>query len=161
VLTHVPTKDAIDSCICEIMIAQQAIAVPTLSMMEGIVNNLRIPGTSYSNARESVKAMHEAGIPIFAGTDCNAQPGVPAQIKHGESLHHELELLVDAGLSTLEVLRAATSLPAQYFGLSDRGIIEVGKRADILLIGGDPIADIKATRQIKRVWCKGVEVERG
>jgi hypothetical protein len=64
--------------------------------------------------------MHEAGVPILAGTDANMQPGVPANVMHGESMHHELELLVDAGrcwskqyqsfgdsyLSTREALRA-------------------------------------------------------
>lgn len=141
------------------MLAQESFAVPTLTMMEGVVNNLKRPGISYAAARDSVKAMHEIGVPILAGTDSNMAPGVPANVVHGESMHHELELLVDAGLSNIEALQAATSLPAKHFGLNDRGIIEVGKRADLLLVSGDPIADITATRSILRVWCKGVEVE--
>ncbi len=87
------------------------------------------------------------------------QLGVPGNVMHGDSMHHELELLVDAGLSNLEALQAATSLPAQHFGLIDRGVIEVGKRADLLLVSGDPIADIKATRSIQKFWCKGMKVE--
>jgi imidazolonepropionase-like amidohydrolase len=66
-------------------------------------------------------------------------------------------LLIDAGLSSVEALRAATVLPAQYFGLHDRGVIKPGRRADLVLIDGDPIADIHATRLIRRVWCAGVE----
>jgi imidazolonepropionase-like amidohydrolase len=66
-------------------------------------------------------------------------------------------LLIEAGLSNVEALRAATVLPAQHFGLHDRGVIEPGRRADLVLIDGDPIADIRATRQIRRVWCAGVE----
>ena len=96
-------------------------------------------------------------MPILAGTDANAGPGIPFSPRHGESLHEELELLIEAGLSTVEALRAATVLPAQYFGLHDRGVIEPGRRADLVLIDGDPIADIRATRQIRRVWCAGVE----
>ena len=76
----------------------------------------------------------------------------------GESLHRELELLVVAGLSTIDALRAATSLPAKHFGLSDRGIIAPGHRADLVLIADDPIADISATRSIQRVWCGGMEI---
>jgi imidazolonepropionase-like amidohydrolase len=68
-----------------------------------------------------------------------------------------MELLVEAGLSTIQALQAATSLPAKYFGLTDRGVIAPGMRADLLLIDGDPIADIKATRKIKKVWLAGVE----
>jgi imidazolonepropionase-like amidohydrolase len=83
---------------------------------------------------------------------------VPAAISHGISLHHELELLVDAGLSTLDALRAATSRPAHYFGLADRGLIEPGRRADLVLIEGNPLQDITATKSIRRIWCAGVEV---
>jgi imidazolonepropionase-like amidohydrolase len=150
---------SIDADFCHSMLAQGTIAVPTLTMMEGVVNNTKRPGRSYAAARDSVKALHEAGVPILAGTDSNMQPGIPANVPHGESMHHELELLVDAGLSNLDALRAATSLPAKYFGLKDRGVIEVGKRADLLLVSGDPTTDIKATKSIQKVWCKGVEVE--
>jgi len=159
VITHVPTDEALDIVVCSRMLAQGTIAVPTLTMMEGVVNNLKPPGRSYATARNSVQAMHTAGVTILAGTDSNMQKGVPANVMHGESMHHELELLVDAGLTTLEALKSATSLPANYFGLGDRGIIAVGKRADLLLLTEDPIADIKATRSIQKVWCKGVEVE--
>jgi imidazolonepropionase-like amidohydrolase len=159
VLTHVPTDKALDIEFCKALLAQGTIAVPTLTMMEGVVTNLKRPGLSYAAARESVKAMHEAGVPILVGTDSNMQPGVPANVMHGESIHHELELLVAAGLSNVEALQAATSLPAKYFGLNDRGIVEAGKKADLVLVSGNPIADIKLTRTIQRVWCKGVEVE--
>ena len=77
---------------------------------------------------------------------------------HGESLHHEFELLVDAGLSPTEVLQAATSLPARQFGLADRGRVAPGLRADLGLIDGDPTSDIRATRNLQRVWCAGVDV---
>ena len=73
------------------------------------------------------------------------------------SLHDELELLVAAGLSTVEALRAVTVLPAKHFGLTDRGAIRPGLRADLVLLDGDPVADIRATRAICRVWCAGVD----
>jgi imidazolonepropionase-like amidohydrolase len=133
--------------------------VPTLAMMEAIVNNLAPPDADYAYSRASVAALHQAGVPILAGTDANDSPGTPSRVPHGDSLHHELELLVDAGLSPRDALRAATSRPARSFGLPDRGAIEPGLRADLVLIEGDPLRDIRATRSIRRIWCGGYEVQ--
>ncbi|MGD0608764.1 MAG: amidohydrolase family protein, partial [Streptosporangiaceae bacterium] len=139
-------------------IADGRILIPTLAMMEGVVAQSAPPGADYAAARQSVTVMYRAGVPILAGTDANAAAGLPAAISHGTSLHHELELLVDAGLSTVDALRAATSRPAHYFGLADRGVIEPGRRADLVLIAGNPLHDITATRSIRRIWCGGAEV---
>lgn len=95
---------------------------------------------------------------VHAGTDAFSAGFLPEPVLHGDSLHHELALLVDAGLSTVEALRSATALAARHFGLADRGAITPGLRADLVLLGGDPLADISATRTIERVWCAGVEV---
>jgi imidazolonepropionase-like amidohydrolase len=160
IITHVPLDKTLDKSVIDAMVSQQVVAVPTLSMMEKVYTNLKRPGIDYANARDGVAAMHKAGVTILAGTDANNAPGSPAKVKHGESLHHELELLVEAGLSNLDVLRAATVGPAKYFGLSDRGTIEVGKSADLVLIQGNPLEDIKNTTNIQRVWCNGIEVKR-
>ena len=98
-------------------VAAGTVLIPTLAMMEGIVRQSAPPGRDYAAARASVTVMYQAGVPILAGTDANAEAGGPAMISHGSSLHHELELLVDAGLTTVDALRAATSRPARYFGL--------------------------------------------
>lgn len=66
--------------------------------------------------------------------------------------------LVEAGMTSAEALRAATELPAKYFGLRDRGVIKAGMRADMVLVEGNPLVDITATRKIKKVWIGGVEV---
>jgi len=71
-----------------------------------------------------------------------------------------MELLVRAGLTPPEALAAATSVPATCFRLDDRGRIAPGKRADLLLVEGDPTVDIKATRRIAGVWKLGVPVDR-
>jgi imidazolonepropionase-like amidohydrolase len=158
VLTHVPLDQALDEAAAADAVAADRILIPTLAMMEGIVAQSAPPGRDYAAARASVTVMYRAGVPILAGTDANAQVGVPATISHGSSLHRELELLVEAGLTTVDALRAATSRPARYFGLADRGVIEPGRRADLLLIDGDPLRDITATKSIRRIWCGGIEV---
>lgn len=104
---------------------------------------------------ENVRRLHAAGVTILAGTDA-LNPGTA----HGVSMHGELALLVRAGLDPGEALAAATSLPAQRFGLDDRGRIAPGMRADLLLVEGDPLADIAATRAIASVWKNGYRVER-
>lgn len=86
------------------------------------------------------------------------QPNVPATVAFGSSLHDELENLMEAGMTSLEALRAATVLPARYFGLRDRGVVKEGMRADLVLVGGNPLVDIRATRDVRRVWIGGVEV---
>lgn len=156
-ITHVPIDRALDAAVIARMAAAGTIAIPTLTMMKGIVETLNAPGLDYEAARTTVTEMYRTGIPILAGTDANSTPGVPFSPRHGESLHQELELLVDAGVSTRDALRAATSMPAQYFGLDDRGVIAPGRRADLVLLDGDPLADIRATRNVKRVWCAGIE----
>lgn len=104
----------------------------------------------YDIAKEAARLLHAAGVPLLAGSDA-PNPGTT----HGASLHRELELLVEAGLSPIEALRSATSLPAARFGLTDRGVIRAGMRADLLLVEGDPTTDVRATRRIVQVWKAG------
>jgi imidazolonepropionase-like amidohydrolase len=168
-ITHAPLDRRLTESTAARILAQKCVMIPTLTVMTAVVDGVGaaaasppkedVPaaGPSYESARGSVAELHRAGVPILAGTGANAIPGTPFSPRHGESLHDELELLTEAGLSTVEALRAATVLPARHFGLSDRGVIERGRRADLVLIDGDPIADIRATRQIRRVWCAGIE----
>jgi len=73
-------------------------------------------------------------------------------------LHWELIHLVDAGMTPTAALAAATSAAARAFHLTDRGRIAPGMRADLLLVDGDPSTEIRATRNIVRIWKKGVTV---
>ncbi|KAI0168593.1 hydrolase [Pestalotiopsis sp. NC0098] len=160
ILTHSPMDKPLDKQLIDKMVSQGTVAVPTLTMSENISNSWVmwcIRGKQeFQNALDSVAAMHRAGVPILAGTDANNTPvlAVPA----GRTLHYELELLVRAGLSPLETLRAATSGPAKYFCLDDRGQVQPGLRADLVLVEGNPTEDIAATRKIRRVWSEGEEV---
>ena len=97
-------------------------------------------------------AMHKAGVPVLAGTDAGN-----AGTQHGISMHHEMAALVQAGLSPIQALAAATSAPAKAFRLGQRGRIQDGYKADLLLVEGDPGTDIGATRRIVAVWKDGVD----
>lgn len=150
------------------------VLVPTLTMMNGVVQSIgskpmmrllrpfvAAVRLDYKHAESTVATFHRAGVVILAGTDSNDDPGAPYQVPHGESLHEELERLVRAGLTPAEALRGATSLAADTFGLADRGVVAPGRRADLLLVDGDPTTDITSTRNVRDVWIGGVRPSSG
>ncbi len=101
--------------------------------------------------KENLVRLHAAGVPIALGTDMWAFPGLGVSI--------EMDLYVRAGLSPLEAIRAATQTAARSLGLEkDRGTLEPGKRADFLLLSGDPLRDVKNLRQLQEVWKSGQPV---
>jgi len=162
--------------------------VPTLSLLEGYAGNVERVSLADSSVRaylappleaylrltgamadqipdpdewllrlkETVRRLESAGVTLLAGTDAFLNPGTTP----GLGLHEELAALVDAGLSPTAALTAATSIPAEVFGLTDRGRVEAGRRADLLLVEGDPTADIGATLKIVGIWKRGVRVDR-
>lgn len=88
-----------------------------------------------------------AGLPVLTGTDLGSAGMAP-----GESLHDEMALLVEAGFSPADALRAATWNPAVFLGIADSlGKVDSGYVADLLLLGGDPLSDIRNTRRIDDV----------
>jgi len=95
-----------------------------------------------------VGVLHKAGIRLVAGTD---------QAVPGHSLHREIELYVQAGLTPMEAIQAATLVPAQVMGVAkDVGTIEVNKRADLIVLDANPLDDIHNIRSIKYVVANGV-----
>lgn len=182
-LVHVFVDKAVDDALLDTMAADDRFLIPTLVVMEGLAGQVAFSGADderyapwlsgaqraslgqrwpgprnemlRQRALENTRAMHAAGIDILAGSDA-PNPGTA----HGLSLHRELALLVEAGLSTSEALAAATSLPARHFGLDDRGLIEPGRRADLLVVDGNPIEDITATLAIHAIWQAGWPFER-
>lgn len=109
---------------------------------------------NFANALHNVKTLHDAGIPVVVGTDAG-MTGTP----HGASTLRELELLVQAGLTPSEALLAGTSASAKALGVSDRGSIEVGKRADLLLVRGRPWENIGDVRNTQQVYVAGRQVQ--
>ena len=106
-------------------------------------------------AIENVRRLHAAGVRLIAGTDA-PNPGTAS----GLSLHGELRLLQRAGLSSAEALAAATSTPAGSFGIGDRGRLDEGRIADLVLVDGDLEQDLSLSTRIVGIWKDGYRVER-
>ena len=114
------------------------------------------PEGNFDDVLATVAALHAAGVDILAGTDVSMPVPSLGGLAHGVSVHHEMALLAAAGLTPIQALRAATATPARRFGLTDRGRIQPGARADLLLVAGDPTTDITTTLNIRGVWRRGV-----
>jgi hypothetical protein len=109
----------------------------------------RLAERRLSRMFDVVHDMHEAGVPLMAGSDVHP---TLAFTFPGFSLQEELRLLVEAGLSPLESLRTATLNPAQFIGRSeDLGTVEEGRAADLVLLDADPLEEIGNTRRIAGV----------
>lgn len=172
---RVPTAEEIES-----LRAAGVFVIPTLAVMEGMFDPasatslLEAFGDRLSGAQraslgqrfpelmridgavviDSVRRLAAAGVPILAGTDA---PNPSTAM--GLSIHRELELLTRAGLSPEAALRAATSVPAAQFEIPERGRIAAGRLADLVLVEGDPTADITTSRRLVRVWKAGHPVD--
>ena len=149
----------------ELMRARGTFLVPTMSVYDAMARHAPALGSPEYIIRKteevrtaSLRACalaREVGVPLAAGTDCGA-PGHP----HG-TLPEELRLMVTAGLSPREALGAGTLGGARLLRLDDEiGTLEVGKRADLLAVGGDPSSDIGALHDVRLVVAAGREHRR-
>lgn len=160
VMNHLPRKAVLPDDIIEAVCDGKHYVIPTLIMMKGLIDQ-KPDGSNgnFQNCIDSLRKLHEAGAIIIAGSDANLT-NKANNVVHGESFLTELELMVSAGMTPVEVLKSMGQTPAKYFDfLSDRGSISPGKRADLVLVDGDPTKDISACRNIMKVWVKGVEAK--
>jgi imidazolonepropionase-like amidohydrolase len=105
----------------------------------------------FAVGQQNLKRLFDAGVNVGFGTDSGALPGrIP-----GFAEHRELELMVQAGLTPMQAIAAATGENAKLLHLPDRGTIAVGKRADLLVLDADPLADIRNTQKIVAVYHEG------
>jgi imidazolonepropionase-like amidohydrolase len=109
----------------------------------------------YEVLETGLRTYVDAGVRILLSADS----GVLHQFI-GFAEHRELEAMVDAGMPALDAIKAATLLPAQMLGISDRGSLEVGKRADLLVLDANPLDAIANTRKIHAVIIGGTELDR-
>jgi imidazolonepropionase-like amidohydrolase len=105
--------------------------------------------------RAFVRRAHQQGARLLAGTDSACEGGLP-----GASLHGELAELVAAGISPAAAIRSATLEPARYFGRNDEGVVEAGRRADLVILDANPLSDIRNTRRIHAVTLNGRYLDR-
>ena len=118
--------------------------------------HLALVTSIYDEYREVVRMMNRSGVLLLAGSDLSIAHRVP-----GFSLHDELSALVDAGLTPLQALQAATLNPARYLEATDSlGTVEAGKLADLVLLEANPLEDIQNTQKIAGVVLNGRYLDR-
>lgn len=104
-----------------------------------------------ANRTRILRALHEGGVKILLGTDAPQQFSIP-----GFSIHRELLVMSEAGMSPYEILKTGTVNAGQYFAKQDSfGTIEAGKRADLVLLTANPLADVANVAKIDGVMVRG------
>ena len=141
------------------MVARGTFRSPTICAIRGILDNPdEVPGYAVEKARgieEDSKASHRTALAAGVRHVCGTDAGTPFNA-HGD-FARELALMVEHGLSPMQALVAATSAAAENLGLGhDLGTLAVGKLADLVLVDGDPVADITATGRVVLVVKDGI-----
>ena len=129
---------------------------PTLDIYEAMLKDDKKDEYLWPKVLQLTKMMYDNGVEILSGTDIPNFGLVP-----GESLHHELELLVEAGISPLDVIKIATGNGADALGILNKvGTIEHGKEADMVVLAANPIDSISNTKKIEAIINDGKLVDR-
>jgi imidazolonepropionase-like amidohydrolase len=140
------------------MVARGTFRSPTISAIRGIFDHAdQVPDYAVAKAREiggDSERSHRTAIGAGVRHVCGTDAGTPFN-RHGNAAQ-ELLYMIEWGMSPLDALRAGTANGAELLRLPDTGTIEPGKRADLLLVGGDPVDDPHVLLGRKRVWVAGV-----
>ncbi|RDW65137.1 hypothetical protein BP6252_10788 [Coleophoma cylindrospora] len=166
-IQHVPFDTPLTEAMAQRIKQQMQYVTPTLNIGKIVTANMTVesiisPGVnlSYAAGVSSLQRLLRAGVPILAGTDAiDFSNNLLQGDLIGVTLHRELEYLTEAGMSEVDVLRAATVVPSMVHNLTGRGSIREGYRADLLLLkpGSNPVQNISKTIDIARVWNGGIE----
>jgi len=184
-IIHSFMDKVVDQAFIDLMLSNKAFIVPTLSVQASVagVNGAHlfseaeviqtflsieqrqqlnaafqdygIPKTAYQVAEKSVGLLAKAGVPILAGSDA-PNPGTA----HGVTLHGELQLLVEAGLTPEQAIHSATGAASKIFPIGLRGTLKTGAPASMILLSGNPFVDISATQSISAIWKNGFQFSR-
>ncbi|HKG87977.1 MAG TPA: amidohydrolase family protein [Nitrososphaeraceae archaeon] len=129
---------------------------PALDIYEAMIKEEPQYQYLWPKILQLTKMLYDNGVTILSGTDIPNFELIP-----GASLHHELELLVEAGIPPLEVIKIATWNGAQALGIEeDVGTIEPGKQADMIVLSDNPIDEISNTKKIEAVINNGQLIDR-
>ena len=139
---------------------QESASPPVIERMKKAYET-RIPRRSNGRARRyailqrSLARLAKANAKITLGCDTGLEDHL-----FGMSEQHELESMVKAGMTPMQVIVAATSRPAEYLKLTKMGTLAAGKEADFLVLDANPLDDITNTQRISKIYIKGAEIDR-
>ena len=172
VLMHMPYTEPLSPELAKRIADSGTIVVPTLAMGSGLLEFIgrqilaKIPAgapippmPSFNLAIRNLSIMLEAGVRIIAGTDSNLDdPTTPSDVFYGTALQDELVWYVQSGMTPAEALHSATADAAEYWGITDRGILKEGCRADLLLVDGRPDENISDIKKVRAVFKNGERI---
>ncbi|KAG6000754.1 hypothetical protein E4U43_001512 [Claviceps pusilla] len=156
ILSPVPVDGELDPELIERIVSKGLGIIPTLCFLQKAIPvwNKSRPDYQFSYALEAVRALNDAGARICAGSSSNNWANF--SLPFGKGLHNELQLLAKAGVSNEKLFKAVTSEPASLFHLADRGVIRPGRVADLVMVEGDPLKDIRFLSKIRSTWLRGI-----
>lgn len=158
-LIHIPIGETFPEDLAREIAQKEIPVMPTLAMMQAFAESplYGYKKADYEDAKEAVALLHSLDVPILVATDSSDSFFVP-QLKHGDTLHKEMQLLTEAGLTPLEVLQGATTKAADAYGINDVGKIRPGEKATMVLIKGRPDQEITDSTKIVQIWVNGKPV---
>jgi imidazolonepropionase-like amidohydrolase/ABC-type multidrug transport system permease subunit len=152
-----------DASVVEDPLVRQTVPAKLVGRMRGWIQNhevdsalAQVPDIKNTAAVKNLLSAYRAGVPLVLGTDSGNLGTF-----HGAAVHREMELWQDAGIAPPDILKATTSQAAQLLGAADRiGSIAKGYEANLVIVDGNPLEDIRGTRRISDVFFKGERIRR-
>ena len=163
VMTHMPMSGEMPEEIIKGVVEQKITLIPTIAMMErsAAVVKKKFPQAPVSRETsiKNLKKFLDADAKIIAGSDATEKdPDPPSEVPYGISLLNELNYMHEAGMNNLNCLISATSAAADFWEINNVGVIENNRRADFLIVDGNPLEDLKNIYKISSVWLEGKKI---
>lgn len=164
-IQHTPSDELLSGDQVAQIKSQGQFVTPTMEFFRFAFGNetlkelLGLGDAEYTTIEKNVGLLHDAGVPMAAGTDAVGNLTGIISYSYGDTLHCELQNLAQAGFGNAGAIRAATSEAAQLYKLNDRGSINEELRADLVLLNIDPTDDIANSLDVQNVWVGEVSVK--